>query len=89
MGVLREAEAERIELEASSGDLLILLSDGVMGERDDGAWLKSLLLSSPTSDPSALALRILDASERENGEDDDRTVLVLRLNEARAARKGA
>lgn len=89
MGALYKAQSEKIELEAREGDLLILLSDGVMGEKDDGGWLKALLLSSPLGDLSLLASRILDAAERESAGADDRTVLLLRLDAAQSARRGA
>jgi len=89
MGALYKAETEKIELEASEGDLLILLSDGVMGEKDDGGWLKNLLLSSPSDDLALLCARILDAAERESAGGDDRTVLLLRLDAPVSARRGA
>lgn len=79
MGVLRGVDAEKIELRAEEGDLLVLLSDGVLGGREDGGWLKTLLLGERTDDLSALAEKILSEAERENGVCDDRTVFLAKL----------
>lgn len=79
MGVLRGVDTEKIELNAAEGDLLVLLSDGVMGGKEDGGWLKTLLFREGTDDLTALAEKILAEAGREHGASDDRTVLLVRL----------
>lgn len=79
MGVLRGVDAEKIELHAEEGDLLVLLSDGVLGGKEDGGWLKALLLGERTDDLSLLAEKILSEAEALHGESDDRTVFLAKL----------
>ena len=89
MGVLREADYERIAIDLEEDDLLILLSDGVMQGNEDGAWLKELLKKEDGEDLDRLARRILSvARDRAGAEPDDMTVSLIRLD-GRAVSVGA
>jgi len=80
MGVFREVDSEEVHLELADGDLLILLSDGVMHGNEDGGWLKELLRETLCDNLSDLARTILAvASERAGADRDDMTVVLTRI----------
>ena len=60
-----------------AGDVLVLLSDGVLGESEEGTWLKEIL--SRTEDSTALARAIVESAAARGASTDDKTALVLRI----------
>ena len=58
---------------------MVLVSDGVVSPREDG-WLRRLLADYEGTSPQELAARILQESGQREGEEDDRTVMVIRLD---------
>lgn len=86
LGLLRVVDSEEAGFEVRAGDIMLLLSDGVLGEAEDGAWLKDIL--SQGGECEALAKRIvIRAAERESTPD-DKTALVLRVFPAASDPKG-
>ncbi|MDA8345612.1 MAG: SpoIIE family protein phosphatase [Thermaerobacter sp.] len=85
LGILPEAQAAVQHLPLRAGDLLVLVSDGVLegppGPR--GHWLEALLEALTGSDPQYLAEAILDAAlgHRRHARDDV-TVLVTAFHPA-------
>ena len=60
-----------------AGDLVVLVSDGILGGRED-QWLRNLTTDHPQgSPPRKLARRIIETSEKSIGCQDDKTVMVL------------
>ncbi len=85
LGILPEAQATVQHLPLRAGDVLVLVSDGVLegppGPR--GQWLEALLDTLPESDPQYLAEAILDAAiGRRRDPRDDVTVLVTAFHPA-------
>lgn len=70
---------ETHRFQAQAGDLVVLLSDGVLCGKGDG-WLRTLLEDASGGDPQQLADAILQVSRRETGGEDDGAVLVLTLS---------
>ncbi len=85
LGILPEAQATVQHLPLHPGDVLVLVSDGVLegpaGPR--GQWLEALLEALRESDPQYLAEAILDAAlGRRRHARDDVTVLVTAFHPA-------
>lgn len=88
VGLLPTPDAEQAGMEVEAGDLVILVSDGVLRSDDDGAWLRPLLDAS-RGDPDTLAARILAVAASMADTPDDRTVAVLEIRDAIAAERAA
>ena len=66
-----------------AGDLVILVSDGILGGRED-QWLRALASEHPRgTPPRKLARRIIETSEETIGCGDDKTVMVLSVEPRR------
>ena len=81
LGVLEGVDAEKIRAEVQNGDLVILLSDGVSGSSEDAPWLLELLASPTPGSLSAFADSILKGAKRNNEDEDDMSVAVVRIRE--------
>lgn len=81
LGILTASEVSRRTLTAEAGDLFVLISDGVP---DDGSgWFEQMLTACAAEErsPQETAACLLEQSERRRaeGEDDDITVLAIRV----------
>ena len=79
-------KADVFPQQLGAGDWVVLVSDGVVSQREDG-WLRHLLEDYQGTSPQELAARILQESGQREGEEDDRTVMVIRL-EVREPQQG-
>lgn len=88
LGILPDAQASVQVLPLRQGDLVVLVSDGVLegigGPR--GHWLEALLRAVPRDDPQYVAEAVLDAAlgRRRRNPRDDVTVLVTGFHVAEA-----
>ncbi|MCG5105128.1 stage II sporulation protein E [Oceanobacillus alkalisoli] len=86
MGILHDVDIDIVSDQLISGDLLIMISDGVFdGPRhveNTDLWLKRTLKEMKTEDPQEIADLLLEEVIRtKSGEiDDDMTVLVAKIN---------
>ena len=78
-GVAPGMKADSFPQQLGAGDWVVLVSDGVVSPREDG-WLRRLLADYEGTSPQELAARILQESGQREGEEDDRTVMVIRLD---------
>ena len=82
LGILRTPDAEQIHVEVKTGDILLLLSDGLAPDNEDPDWLLTLLSRESGDDLSALATRIVaEAVSRPDPPTDDVTVGLVRITE--------
>lgn len=81
VGILTEAKFTHEALRMSDNDLLVLFSDGVVAAGDD--WVREMVAEWQGTVPQELAEKIVAGAlkHRNDGHDDDITVLVLRLSE--------
>lgn len=77
-GVIPGMKADIFPQRLGAGDWVVLVSDGVVSQREDG-WLRHLLEEYQGTSPQELAAMVLAESGRREGEEDDRTVMVIRL----------
>ncbi len=86
LGLTRTPDAELLNVEVEEGDLIVLLSDGILPNEEEPAWLFPLLSSQGEGDLSFLANRIVaEATARISEPRDDITVGLFRIG--RAARE--
>ena len=80
--VLNGGEPDRFALKLEAGDCIVMVSDGVTSGTND-EWLKELVGSFDGLSPRVLADCILQESGRREGRGDDRTVMVLKVEQRR------
>lgn len=83
LGILPDLQAEEQKQLLRPGDLVILITDGVIENREgqDDTWLRQLLSTTNLNDPKALADAVLNEATVCRGDYvDDRTVLVIKVN---------
>lgn len=80
IGLMRGVDAERIRVEVKSGDIIIMLSDGVGGSVEDAPWLPMLLNEPAPESLQEYADRILAAARKNGNGSDDMTVAVVRFS---------
>jgi stage II sporulation protein E len=80
LGLLRIVDSEEASFEVRAGDMMVLLSDGVLGDNEEGGWLKDVL--GEGGDSKTLAERIVENAVRRATSSDDKTAVVLRVQAA-------
>ncbi len=81
IGLLQKVDAEKIHFDVQTGDVIVLLSDGVSQVPEDAPWLVSLLTDGWEEDLDVMTGKIITAA-REAGRSDDMTVGLLRIENA-------
>lgn len=89
VGILGETEFAQAELELEGGDLIALVSDGVIA--GGCQWVREMLEDWTGGDPGDLAARLVKTAQekRTDGHDDDITALVLTLEGRSVAQKSS
>ena len=85
VGILSSFAAESTRFDVEPNDLILMLSDGVVPNGEDGAWLAELIRMDQTGDPATLAGRILEKAREINTRGDDMSVAVIRVKGQKAA----
>ncbi|GAA0452680.1 stage II sporulation protein E [Alkalibacillus silvisoli] len=89
IGILEEFEVDPVYEELKDGDLLVLVSDGILESmnfsENKEAWLKRKIREIETEDPQAVADLVLEETIRSNHGQiiDDMTVLVTKVEKSR------
>jgi len=78
LGVLSELDAERIRVDVSEGDYIIMFSDGVSAD-GESPWLIEVLSEPADDDPADYARKILEAAKKNAATTDDMSVMVTRI----------
>ena len=77
VGILSSFSAESTRFDVCEGDVIVMLSDGVVQNGEDGAWLAELIRVDRQKDPARLAQTILEKAKEINTRTDDMTVAVI------------
>lgn len=81
-GILPQMSAEKTRLELRPGDLIVMISDGILqGKEAEGHLCQKISFAAP-KEPAALATAILQDSFVRQQAPDDMTVFVLAVKEA-------
>nr|WP_282580156.1 stage II sporulation protein E [Natroniella sulfidigena] len=86
VGILNQVEAEPTSLQLQDGDLIIMLTDGVLDSKEEltikEEWVLKILKNNLIDDPQSLAQYILDKAKAENKAiKDDMTALVIKVDQ--------
>ncbi|MBQ7352611.1 MAG: SpoIIE family protein phosphatase [Clostridia bacterium] len=74
IGILKELDAQRHEFAFEKGDLIVMVSDGILPVRSNDSWLNELIENE--TDIKALPKKIVEGAKRENKDKlDDMTVV--------------
>ncbi|MFA6939795.1 MAG: stage II sporulation protein E, partial [Clostridiaceae bacterium] len=85
IGVLDKADIDTKNKKLKQGDMIIMMSDGILDYNNqnagDSEWLKDFLISKKTIDPEKLCNEIMEKSKelRKNKINDDMTVVVSKV----------
>jgi len=79
IGLMKSVDAEKIRVEIKSGDIVIMLSDGVASSIEDSAWLLSYLAKDEPRDMEEYAKEIARLAAKKQGCRDDVTVSVVQI----------
>ncbi len=82
VGITREITAEEIKFELESGDVIIIVSDGIAQSFEDGIWLTELVCLEWDDNLDLMARRILSEAKQNNKRSDDMTVGLIRVIDA-------
>ena len=77
VGIIRELDFRKIDMELSEGDLVVMVSDGVTDGREECPWLFDLLRAQSAQEPERIAELIVKYAKSE-GATDDITALVIK-----------
>ena len=75
LGIMRGLDAEEISVTLNKGDICVMVSDGVVGSKQDAKWLTELLqeYTKPTEE---LCCDIIREARAKEGKKDDMSVIV-------------
>jgi len=79
---IESGEPDRFALKLEAGDWVVMASDGIAAGKGDD-WLKAMIAGFEGTSPRLLADGILQESGRREGRGDDRTVMVLKVEQRR------
>lgn len=85
VGIIREMDTRRIRFDVNEGDVVVMISDGVTGGKEECPWLFDLLRSqAQTASADRLADLIVKYAKGE-GCRDDLSVLIVKIEGAKTA----
>ncbi len=88
VGILNSFTAESTRFDVQPGDLIFMLSDGVVQGSDDGVWLSELVRMDKTGDVSRLAEDIIRKAHEINERADDASAAVIRIKSVQDVQQG-
>ena len=82
IGILRSLDAKQIQMSANTGDIIVMVSDGVVKDADECPWLSQLLSDKDTvtSPLPAIATKIVNMA-KDQAPSDDISVVLLKVEE--------
>ena len=81
---MKTIDSEKIRVEVKAGDILVMLSDGVVQTAEESTWLLELLSRKPKSNLKEYAEIILSEAKKYSDSGDDMSVIVARIGECGA-----
>lgn len=86
VGILQQIDVESVRWQFASGDMLVMMSDGLLAARGghDTTWIREFLANCPSSEPQVISESLLThALGGQTEVADDMTAIVLQLTEVR------
>ena len=79
VGIIPAFSAESTRFSLEKGDVIIMVSDGVIESDADAVWLSALIGEDEKNEPAFLAKRLIEKSGEINGRHDDASACVIRI----------
>jgi serine phosphatase RsbU (regulator of sigma subunit) len=79
IGILREVDIKKFELNLSRGDVVVMVSDGVTGESGECPWLFDLLVQNLPSRGLERTADLIVKYASARGSVDDISVVLVRI----------
>ncbi len=83
IGILKEAQTKQTEFELSAGDVVLMMSDGVIGEHEECPWLYELLRRNVESAGLERTADLVMKYALGSGSKDDISLVIMRVREAK------
>ncbi len=80
IGIMKKLDCQRLSFTFESGDICIMISDGLLGTKGDFSYIEKLLEKSDLCEVSALSEEIVNEFLKNNEQTDDLSVLVIRID---------
>lgn len=80
IGLMKSIDSEKIRVEVREGDIVIMLSDGILQSGEESTWLLELLSRKPKQNLKEYAEYILAEAKKNSRSGDDMTVVVARIS---------
>ena len=79
IGIMKRLDCQRLSFTFSAGDICVMISDGVVGNKGEGAWLQKAILELDTADPKEISSAILSLAREKSTSRDDMTVYAIKF----------
>ena len=83
-GIIRSFSAESTSFPLSDGDVIIMVSDGVIQSGDDALWLSEIIRIDTKDEPALLCAKIAEKARVINQRQDDMSVCIVKVNKRKA-----
>jgi stage II sporulation protein E len=80
VGIIPTFSAESTRFALEKGDIIFMVSDGVMQSDSDAEWLSSLIRLDCMAEPAFLAGELIEKSRSINKRKDDSSVCIIKIN---------
>ncbi|MBQ8759030.1 MAG: SpoIIE family protein phosphatase, partial [Clostridia bacterium] len=80
VGIIPAFSAESTRFSLEKGDVIIMVSDGVIESDADAIWLSELIGANQENEPAFLAKRLIDKSGEITRKRDDASACVIKIN---------
>ena len=78
-GIIQSFSAESTSFPLQNGDVIIMVSDGIIQTGDDALWLSEIIHIDTKDEPALLCAQIAEKAKVKNMRSDDMSVCVLRI----------
>jgi stage II sporulation protein E len=79
IGIIKTLDAERTTFDVKVGDIIVMISDGVVPADNECPWLYTMICADDFTDLSVSARSIAERARRQNAKSDDATVLIVKV----------
>lgn len=80
VGIIPSFSAESTRFSLEKGDVIIMVSDGVIESDADAVWLSEIISPENQNEPALLAKKLIEKSQELGGRRDDASACVIRIN---------
>lgn len=80
LGAIDDVDSEEVALQLQDGDMIVMVSDGVIQDFENCVWIAKLLTSDFDGTMRDLARKIVDTAKEVNTRPDDMTVGIIKVS---------